>query len=127
MPKIQSGEQLSNLGLYIFKGTVTNSYGATATNIVVQALDGRLHVAQYEIKNKVVSFDSKTEDFKVVDFNTTGTVRNLQKQAPFLPWEASVFIEQMPTKETTLGVIIPTAEVSGQNNLNYIEDELTDI
>lgn len=127
MPTIQSEEQLSNLGLYIFKGSVTNQYGGTATNIVVQALDGVLHIARYEIEDRVVSFDSKTGDFNVVVFRTAGTTANLRAQAPFLRWSTSVVITQMPTKETTLGKIVPTGEVSGINNLNVIEDELTDI
>ena len=77
--------------------------------------------------NNVIKYNAETETFDEVPFLNYGVQQNLQAQAPFLSWGNTQTITVMPTKETTLGKIIPTEEVSGLNFLNSYEDELTDI
>ena len=87
-----------------------------------------MHMARYKDSSHVVTFNSETEDFDIIA--TSNDWINLDEfiqQAPFLTWGTAVIITELPTKETTVGKIVPTKEVSGINNMNYIEDELTDI
>ena len=87
-----------------------------------------MHAASSEHGLVFYSFDEVSETFTDVRVTqATGITASLASQAPFLNWESVVQITTPPTKETTLGKIIPTEEVSGQNNLNSYEDELTDI
>jgi hypothetical protein len=94
----------------------------------VIASDGVMHVARIGAE-KYVYFDETSENFTTVDLkNATGITASLSVQAPFLGWGSVKNVVTLPTKETTLGVIIPTTEINGLlKNLNYIEDELTDI
>ena len=126
MPTIERSEQLSDEGYYIFKGTVTNSKGDYVNNPIVICRLGELHLAR-GINGLLILFDITNESFVTRNIAAEGIHASLVAQAPFLPWGYSESVKVLPTKETTLGKIIPTKEVSGQNNLNVIEDELTDI
>ena len=86
-----------------------------------------MHMARYKDSSHVVTFNSETEDFDIIATNEYISLNNFTQQAPFLTWDLAVKITELPTKETTVGKIIPTKEVSGLNNLNVIEDEPTDI
>ena len=128
LPSIQSTEQLTNNGLYIFNGTTTNLNGRSIDNIIVKAVEGVMHVVRPKsATGDVFKYNAETETFDEVTFASEGVRENLKAQAPFLSWGNALTIYQIPTKETTLGKIIPTEEVSGLNFLNSYEDELTDI
>lgn len=128
LPSIQSDEQLTDGGYYIFNGTATNSNGQSVDDIVVKALAGAMHVIRPKSETgNVFKYNAETETFDKVTFSSDGLRSSLQAQAPFLSWGNAVTISEMPTKETTLGKIIPTEEVSGLNFLNSYEDEPTDI
>lgn len=128
MPSIQSTEQLTEGALYIFKGTATTAAGFSITNLVTKAIKGVMHAAASEHGLVFYSFDEVSETFNAVRVTAaTGITASLASQAPFLKWEGVIQIPTPPTKETTLGKIIPTEEVSGLNFLNSYEDELTDI
>lgn len=89
-----------------------------------------MHAAAINQGLTFYSFDEETETFNTVTFTSaTGLMASLAAQVPYLLWGASQNVSNLPTpsKETTLGIVIPTEEVSGINNLNVIEDELTDI
>ena len=87
-----------------------------------------MHMARYEDSSHVVTFNSETEDFDIIAKGESRVyLEDFIRQAPFLTWGNAVIITELPTKETTLGKIIPTEEVSGLNFLNSYEDELTDI
>lgn len=125
MPAVKSNDELVNGGLYIFTGTSTSSSGLSCTNLICKALDGKIHIARYQNSSQVVTFNSETEDFDIVTAGVVGSIASFTKQAPFLTWGSSVIIKELPTKETTVGKIIPTEEVSGLNFLNSYEDEPT--
>ena len=127
MPAVKSNDELVDGALYIFTGTSTGSTGISCTNLICKALNGAMHIARYPNAAKVVTFNSETEDFEIRTGSCVGGLSLFQKQAPFLTWGPSVIITELPTKETTVGKIVPTEEVSGLNFLNSYEDELTDI
>ena len=83
-----------------------------------------MHMARYEDSSHVVTFNSETEDFDIIaTYGSWVYLEDFIRQAPFLTWGNAVIITELPTKETTVGKIVPTEEVSGVNNMNYIEDE----
>lgn len=85
-------------------------------------------MARYEDSSHVVTFNSETEDFDIIAKGESRVyLEDFIRQAPFLTWGNAVIITELPTKETTVGKIVPTEKVNGLNNLNVIEDEPSDI
>lgn len=80
-------------------------------------------MARYKSSYQVVTFNSETEDFHLISTYGLVSLNDFIQQAPFLTWDNAVIITELPTKETAVGKIVPTEEVSGINNMNYIEDE----
>lgn len=128
LPSITSAEQLVEGGRYIFKGTGTTQAGNRVTFPCVIASNGVMHVARIGTNSNIVYFDETSDNFAAVDVtNAAGITASLAVQAPFLEWGNLLTIGTLPTKVKTLGVIIPTEEVSGLSLLNVIKDEPSDI
>lgn len=116
-------------GYYIYTGYVAG--GFNRNNCVVLISEGKLTLVEqerglvwyYNVENDVI--DIATFD---ADKSTIPPTVAIISKAGLQGLDAKV-IKVIPniTKNDIGGKITPTEEVSGQNNLNSYEDELTDI